>query len=286
MAGAYCKSTQAAVCGAVTQGCCGGRERPPYIVAGNGRRRVSGSLPRGLAARRCKASGPMQICGRGACAASRKGMGRARCGTPPPPAAAPPLTGEALAVCGGGGGGGRWLPDAPAQGRFGAVRRCVMTQGCCGGRERPPYIVAGNGQRRVSDSLLEGLAAGRCKASAPTQICGRGACAASREGIGGARCGTPPPLAAAPPLAGEALEVCGGGGGGRWLADAPAQGVRWPEGTARFCVVHYRAFLGEGSGRDGEIWNLLKRKKYGIIFGDYPNLKVGKNAYIINSINK
>ena len=28
------------------------------------------------------------------------------------------------------------------------------------------------------------------------------------------------------------------------------------------------------------------RKKYGIIFGDYPNLKVEENAYIINSINK
>src|SRR5699024_7501988 len=32
-----------AVCGAVTQGCCGGRERPPYIMAGNGQRRVRGS---------------------------------------------------------------------------------------------------------------------------------------------------------------------------------------------------------------------------------------------------
>ena len=88
------------------------------------------------------------------------------------------------------------------------------------------------------------------------------------------------------PLQGRLWRSAAEGGGGRWLADAPAQGVRWPEGTARFCVVHYRAFLGEGSGRDGEIWNLLKRKKYGIIFGDYPNLKVGKNAYIINSINK
>ena len=108
------------------------------------------------------------------------------------------------AACGG---------TSPCRGGFGGLRRGVVTQGRCGGRERPPYIVAGNGQRRVSDSLLEGLAAGRCKASAPTQICGRGACAASREGIGGARCGTPPPLAAAPPLAGEALEVCGGGRG-------------------------------------------------------------------------
>ena len=106
----------------------------------------------------------------------------------------------------------------------------VVTQGCCGGRERPPYIVAGNGQRRISGSLPRGLAAGRCKASAPTQVCAGG--------------------------------------------------------PARFCVVHNRVFLGVGSGRDGEIWNLLKRKKYGIIFGDYPNLKVGKNAYIINSINK
>ena len=127
-------------------------------------------------------------------------------------------------------GGGRWLADAPAQGRFGAVRRGVVTQGCCGGRERPPYIVAGNGQRRISGSLPRGLAAGRCKASAPAQVCAGG--------------------------------------------------------PARFCVVHNRVFLGVGSGRDGEIWNLLKRKKYGIIFGDYPNLKVGENAYIINSINK
>ena len=163
--------------------------------------------------------------------------------------------------------------------------RCgVVTQGRCGGRERPPYIVAGNGQRRVSDSLPRGLAARRCKASAPTQVCGGGACAASREGIGRARCGTPPPPAAAPPLAGEALEVCGGGGGGRWLTDTPAQVCAG--GPARFCVVHNREFLGAGSGRDGEIWNLLKRKKYGIIFGDYPNLKVEENAYIINSINK
>ena len=75
-----------------------------------------------------------------------------------------------------------------------------------------------------------------------------------------------------------------GGGGGRWLPDTPAQVCAG--GPARFCVVHNRVFLGVGSGRDGEIWNLLKRKKYGIIFGDYPNLKVEENAYIINSINK
>lgn len=68
------------------------------------------------------------------------------------------------------------------------------------------------------------------------------------------------------------------------VTDTPAQVC--VGGPARFCVVHNRALLGVGSGRDGEIWNLLKRKKYGIIFGDYPNLKVGKNAYIINSINK
>ena len=125
------------------------------------------------------------------------------------------------AACGG---------TSPCRGGFGGLRRGVVTQGRCGGRERPPYIVAGNGHRRISGSLPRGLAARRCKASAPAQVCAGG--------------------------------------------------------PARFCVVHNRVFLGVGSGRDGEIWNLLKRKKYGIIFGDYPNLKVGENAYIINSINK
>ena len=149
--------------------------------------------------------------------------------------------------------GGRWLADAPAQGRFGAVRRGVVTQGRCGGRERPPYIVAGNGQRRVSGSLPRGLAAGRCKASGPAQICGRGACAASREGIGGARCGTPPPPAAAPPLAGEALEVCGGG-------EEAAAGCRIPlrryvrEGLPGFALCITGRFWGReaaGMGKFG-----------------------------------
>ena len=148
------------------------------------------------------------------------------------------------AACGG---------TSPCRGGFGGLRRGVVTQGRCGGRERPPYIVAGNGHRRVSDSLPRGLAARRCKASGPMQICGRGACAASREGIGGARCGTPPPPAAAPPLAGEALEVCGGG-------EEAAAGCRIPlrryvrEGLPGFALYITGSFWGReaaGMGKFG-----------------------------------
>ena len=38
-----------------------------------------------------------------------------------------------------------------------------MPQGLRGGRERPPYIAAGNGRRRGSGSPPPGLAAGRCE---------------------------------------------------------------------------------------------------------------------------
>ena len=51
--------------------------------------------------------------------------------------------------------------------------------------------------------------------------------AASREGIGRARCGTPPPPAAAPPLAGEALEVCGGGRGRPLAGGCSCAGEIW-----------------------------------------------------------
>ena len=121
----------------------GGRERPPYIAAENGRRPVNGRRFKARTAGRCKhrplrrsvrrpgecgdREGPCpmfcRVYGGREDAATRKGICRAGCGTPPPPAATPPLAGEAF-------GGGR-TERLPCKGSW--MRQKAQTEGCIAG---------------------------------------------------------------------------------------------------------------------------------------------------------
>ena len=69
-----------------------------------GRRRLRGALPAGGGNIPQGPAGPCPAfcgrCGGRESIAARKGICRARCGTPPSPAATPPLAGEAFGVCG------------------------------------------------------------------------------------------------------------------------------------------------------------------------------------------
>ena len=109
-----------------------------------------------------------------------------------------------------------------------------------GGRDRPPYIAAENGQQPVSGSQLQRPTTGRCKhrplrrgrvAAGRMRQSGRilppcfAGCAAAGKGICKARCGTPPSPAATPPLTGEAFEAAAAQKG------SPARGLDAPEGA-------------------------------------------------------
>ena len=182
------------------------------------------------------------VCGGRESAAARKDICRVRCGTPPSPAATPPLAGEAA-------GAAATQKGSPARGAGCARRRrlrgalpvgsgntpqgpaasCPAAHGGSarprGGRDRPPYIAAENGQRSVNGRRFKarrradasigpyaggGWRPGGCGSPegpcprVSQGVCGSRESAAARKGIGKARCGTPPPPAAAPPLTGEA----------------------------------------------------------------------------------
>ncbi len=86
---------------------CAGRRRPRGALPLCG-----GNTPQGLAGPCPRVS--QGVCGGRESAAARKGIGKARCGTPPSPAATPPLTGEAS-------GGGNAQKGSPARGAFQAA---------------------------------------------------------------------------------------------------------------------------------------------------------------------
>ena len=109
-------------------------------------------------------------------------------------------------ACGGGGTAG--LCKTPSRKAYESTRPR-------GGRDRPPYIAAENGQQPVNGSRLQRPTAGRCKhrplrrsVRRPGECGGRESTTA-RKDICRARYGTPPSPAVTPPLAGEAFGVCG-----------------------------------------------------------------------------
>ena len=210
------------------------------------------------------------VCGGRESAAARKGIGKVRCGTPPSPAATPPLAGEAA-------GAAATQKGSPARGAGCARRRrlrgalpvgsgntpqgpaasCPAAHGGSarprGGRDRPPYIAAENGQRSVNGRRFKarrradasigpyaggGWRPGGCggpEGPCPRVsqgICGGRESAATRKDICRVRCGTPPSPAATPPLAGEAFGMA-------VPRKAPLQGeLDAPEGADR--GVHCR----------------------------------------------
>ena len=138
-----------------------------------------------------------------------------------------PLQGELDAPEGADGGVHcRLAAEIPRRVRQGLTpQRTAVPQGPRGGRDRPPYIAAEKGQRPVNSSRLQRPTAGRCKhrplrrgmrrpgecgdreGSFPVfcRVYGGREDAATRKDICRAGCGTPPPPAATPPLAGEAF---------------------------------------------------------------------------------